>query len=416
MTERADVKRADAFWQVLILFLVFMMMVGIYTLLAATLLRLRESRVEAAKAPPPGAVQFVQPADGSVLLGGQPLAVRAVLRRPDLLQAELQVDGLPVAGGVNPDPQAVPWMAEFVWREPAEGGHELTVVVRDAGAGDVEVSASAWVTVVPSGTLLFASNRDGPYAIYAMRTDGRDARRLTTGPGDARQPAGGAADGVLTFVAGAGAGQAVIEQLAGKGGGIHKVVPGRDPAWSPSGTRLAYAASVEGISQVWVWEAGEARQITVEAVYAGQPTWSPAADGRLAYVAERDNNLDLWIVDAPGGEPRRVTHDPATDWAPAWSPDGKWLAFVSDRGGSHQIYLVRADGASDVRRLTDFSRGAESPAWSPDGYWLAFVAYTGEAAGINGREIYLMRAGGDDAVRLTHNVHDDTEPIWAESP
>jgi Tol biopolymer transport system component len=67
---------------------------------------------------------------------------------------------------------------------------------------------------------------------------------------------------------------------------------------------------------------------------------------------------------------------------------------------------------ADVRLLTDFSRGAEAPAWSPDGYWLAFVAYTGEGEGVNARELYLMRSNGQELVRLTRNSFDDTQPDW----
>jgi Tol biopolymer transport system component len=58
----------------------------------------------------------------------------------------------------------------------------------------------------------------------------------------------------------------------------------------------------------------------------------------------------------------------------------------------------------------------ELPSWSPDGYWLAFVAYSGEGTGVNAREIYLMRADGQDQVRLTRNDFDDSEPDWAWGP
>jgi Tol biopolymer transport system component len=103
------------------------------------------------------------------------------------------------------------------------------------------------------------------------------------------------------------------------------------------------------------------------------------------------------------------------DWAPAWSPDGSQLAFVSDRDGSYQIYVMRADGTG-VRRLTEFPQGAEAPAWSPDGYWLAFVAYAGDGPGVSAREIYLMRADGRDQVRLTYNAFDDAQPDWQPGP
>jgi TolB protein len=263
--------------------------------------------------------------------------------------------------------------------------------------------------------LLFSSNRDGAYAVYSMQTDGSDLARLTPGPGDARQPASRAGQG-LAFVVEMGIGQTMIRQMHSGGEAVSDLWAGRDPAWSPGDGRLAYAASLEGASQVFVTVPAQdtPARLTSEETYAGQPTWSP--DGAyLAYVAEREGNWDVWLVGVDGGEPRRLTDDPAMDWAPAWSPDGSHLAFVSNRGGSYQIHIMRTDG-TDVQPLTDLAQGAESPAWSPDGFWLAFVAYTGYGAGVDSRELYLMRANGQDQVRLTHNAFDDTDPDWTMWP
>jgi Tol biopolymer transport system component len=91
------------------------------------------------------------------------------------------------------------------------------------------------------------------------------------------------------------------------------------------------------------------------------------------------------------------------------------LAFVSNRGGNHQIYTMRDDGRG-VKKLTGFELGAEAPAWSPDGFWLAFVAYTGEGEGVNAREIHLMRVDGRDQTRLTYNAFDDSLPDWSLAP
>jgi Tol biopolymer transport system component len=411
------VKRAELLWQGVILFLVFSFTVGVYVVLAVSVRQL-QGRAPAQR---PGSVRqdgsgvaIVEPLDGSLLQAGSGLRVQAVLARQGFVQAELRVDGQAVAAQFNPDPHQVPWPVEWTWESSGEGSHVLAVLGRDSG-GEVVSSRPITVAVVPVGRLVLASNRDGAYALYAMETDGRNAVRLTTGPGDARQPAVRAGGG-LAFVAENGAGQPVIREMAADSAESVALFAGREPAWSPHGERLAFTASQAGISQVVVAEvaAGRLLTVTAEAVYAGQPAWSP--DGsRLAYVAERDRNLDIWIADVDGSEPRRLTDDPAVDWAPAWSPDGNWLAFVSNRSGSHQIYLMRADG-SEQQRLTDLAQGAESPAWSPDGYWLAFVAYTGAGTGVDAREIYLMRADGRQQVRLTHNDYDDTEPDWAAMP
>jgi Tol biopolymer transport system component len=410
------VKRGVTFWQALVLFFVLTMTVGTYSILVFTWHWVRQPGGPAASSPAGGGVHIVEPLAGTLVRRAASLPVRATLLEPGFVQAELQVDGRPAGVQLNPDPQALPWIVHWAWEAPGEGAHRLAVEARKSPGG-VVASAAVTVTVVPTGSLVFATNRDGAYALYAMHTDGREPRRLTSGPGAVRQPSL-RAGGALLYVAEGGTGQATVRQLDAGGGPATDLFAGRDPAWSPDGSRLAFAASQEGLSQVFVAvEGGAPEPVTAEEVYAGQPAWSP--DGAyLAYVAERDGNADIWLValDAtPAGPPRRLTDDPATDWAPAWSPDGTRLAFVSDRGGSHQVYVMRADGAQ-VEALTAFARGAESPAWSPDGFWLALVAYTGDGAGVDAREIYLLRIDGRDPVRLTHDSFDDTEPAWAPGP
>ena len=116
------------------------------------------------------------------------------------------------------------------------------------------------------------------------------------------------------------------------------------------------------------------------------PQISP--DGRrVAFVMttaseERDEYLsNVWVVAADGGEPRRFTAGPTRDTLPRWSPDGRWLAFVSDRGPKKksQLYAMPADGGEAIQ-LTDLANGVFGQwgvAWSPDSTRLAFVARVG---------------------------------------
>lgn len=416
-------KQAETYWQGMVLVLVLLMTLGVWAVLGWLLSRPQVDRpvVASTQSPEPQytilpqyTVQIVEPLDAAVLQHSPTIAVRSALVNRGFVRAELAVDGRGVAVEHNPDLKSTPWIVQWVWKGPEEGSHELVVRAYKAD-GEVETSPPVTVSVVPEGRLTFASNRDGAYVVYTMETDGRDLARLTGGPGDARQPAP-RKDGVLAFVTESEDGRSVIRQLGSEGVSDQDLVAGVDPAWALDSAHLAYAANLDGISQVFTTlEGSEAPwQVTAEEGYAGQPTWSP--DGmRLAYVAEQEGNWDIWSAPVDGGEPQRLTDEPGLDWGPAWSPDGSRLAFVSDRGGSHQIYVMETDGTG-VRMLSDLRGGAEAPAWSPDGLWLAFVAYTGDGTGINAREIYLMRSDGQNQVRLTHNSFDDTDVGWSWIP
>jgi dipeptidyl aminopeptidase/acylaminoacyl peptidase len=114
------------------------------------------------------------------------------------------------------------------------------------------------------------------------------------------------------------------------------------------------------------------------------PQISP--DGsRVAYcVREIDADADtyrtsIWAVPTAGGDVRRLARGGRTESQPRWSPDGRFLAFTSDRaGGSPQLYLMPASGG-EAQRLTDLPRGVSEPAWSPDSRSVAFLSRTGGA-------------------------------------
>jgi Tol biopolymer transport system component len=129
------------------------------------------------------------------------------------------------------------------------------------------------------------------------------------------------------------------------------------------------------------------------------PALSPDAR-RIAF----DWHGDLWICPVEGGAAERVTEDPADEQKPCWSPDGKSLAFSSDKAGNRDLYVI--DLASRrVRQLTYHSSDDDAPAWSPDGQWIAFQSNRDSNLDLplNNAvwDLWRMPAEGGTATRVT---------------
>jgi eukaryotic-like serine/threonine-protein kinase len=119
-----------------------------------------------------------------------------------------------------------------------------------------------------------------------------------------------------------------------------------------------------------------------------QPTWSP--DGRfIAYVSDQRGNKDIWVQPIAGGRAIQITTDPADDSAPAWAPDGQQIAFRSERDGGG-IYLARAFGGEE-RRLAGIGH---RPRWSPDGTRLLCSSETGQQNNYAEKHIYVLTLDG----------------------
>jgi TolB protein len=131
--------------------------------------------------------------------------------------------------------------------------------------------------------------------------------------------------------------------------------------------------------------------------------------GRVAFASDRQANVDLYLLELPGGRLRRLTSSPAADLSPTWAPDGRRLAFRSDREGNDEVYVMNADG-SRQRNLTRNPASDYSPAWSPDARRIAFA--TGRAD-LTGNDVWLMDADGSDPRPLVQQDGIDEYPVWS---
>lgn len=188
---------------------------------------------------------------------------------------------------------------------------------------------------------------------------------------------------------------------------------GEASVWSPDGRTIAYDGvnpDHDGARDIILVSLDAANPqeywITTSEGYDCYPSYSP--DGQyIAYMSERDGNRDLYIMDLEGNDIARLTDDPAHDYEPAWSPDGERIAFVSRRTGNSQIFIMDADGRNLVQ-LTDSEYLDWRPAWSPDGEWIAFESWReGDA------NIYIMRPDGSGLQRLTFSQSEDGHPHFS---
>lgn len=190
----------------------------------------------------------------------------------------------------------------------------------------------------------------------------------------------------------------------------------RSATFAPDGERIIFDSNLSagvdnptGDTEIFSVNLGgtDLDQLTNNTARDFHPNFAP--DGRkIAFVSDRDFSPGIYTMAADGSKQRKSNRGPGVAFAsPGWSPDGSRITFTSDQEGGYDIYVMRANGAGQQRLTVNGLPTDSGPVFSPDGGQIAF--HTNRDGNF---EIYEMRADGSEPVNLTSDPAGDFTPDW----
>ncbi len=244
-------------------------------------------------------------------------------------------------------------------------------------ADEILMKLSGGVPGISTTQIAFVSNRTGNKEIWVMDYDGSNQHELTS---------------------------------------LHGIA--LTPRWAPDSSRIAFTCYAPGPKGV------VSAQVCIYSLVAGKmiawprwsgtnssPAWSP--DGsKIMFMSGMQGNPDLFVADANGSHPKRLTFSVGVNTSPAWNPKtGQEVVFVSDRAGAGhpQLYTMNVDGTNIEKIALEDAGYVIDPAWSPNGQLIAFSWQRPDG----NYDIYAMDISTHNLIQLTRDTGRNERPCWA---
>ena len=178
------------------------------------------------------------------------------------------------------------------------------------------------------------------------------------------------------------------------------------PAWSPDGRSLAVTLSKDGNPEIYVLTVatGTLRRLTRHAGIDTEPVWSPTGQ-QIAFVSDRNGQPHIYVMDLDGSNVRQITSS-GFHTQPRWSPKGETIVYTQ-REGTHDLWAVSPDG-SNPRRLTAGPGDNEGAAWAPNGRHLAF-----QSNRLGRWQVFAMLLDGSPPTQISQGPAEHTSPSWS---
>ncbi len=225
--------------------------------------------------------------------------------------------------------------------------------------------------------IAFDSNRDGDYEVFVMNADGSGQKQLTRNRADEASP-----------------------------------------AFSPDGRRIVFSSARTGDGEIFVMNADGSgqKQLTSAPGRDSYPVFSPDRR-RIVFTSERDGDAEIFVMNADGSGQKQLTRNSAKDFIADFSPDGRRITFASNRDGDREIFVMNANGSGQTQ-LTFNTKDTPSdpaddarPVFSPDGRRIAFVSNRD-----GDYDVFVMNANGSEQTPVTFNSDFDRFPDWQPIP